>query len=310
MFISRFRHWLDEVDPYTIQRGALHKALFIATIMAYVYWLFLPDNYLSFIMPFFIVSAYEMPVLSSFRKKEQLLAFVCFGVLIISVSFYLVYPFTVFFFFFSLLGLTVLYFFVLHYFYALKSLIMLTLSTGTIILSMEPQGSLQVAYSFIFSILLSSITIIACLKIFPHQYLRVWNRALASFIRYFETDIDNALVDDKSKVIIEEIIHFQMVRDYQRLVGKKYFLTCYRMVVYIRNIQLSLDNLFYEKKNEAFWRSIKVNLERLRLNMCTYTPCGAPHFAFQPETKLQYYVADCLIGAFIQWNKLCKLRHS
>ncbi|WP_019216464.1 hypothetical protein [Legionella tunisiensis] len=109
MFISRFKHWLDEVDPYTIQRGALRKALFIATIMTYVYWLFLPVSYMSFILPFFILSIYEIPALSNFKKKEQLLVFISLSVLIISVSFYLIYPFRGVF-SFSLFILTVIYF--------------------------------------------------------------------------------------------------------------------------------------------------------------------------------------------------------
>ncbi len=310
MFMSRFKHWLDEVDPYTIQRGALHKGLFIATVMTYVYWFFLPVDYMSFIVPVFILSLYEMPAISTFKKKEQLLVFIGVVITIISVSFYLIYPFRGVFFFFSLLVLTVLYFIVLRYFYALKNLIMMTMSIGTIILSTEPMGSLQIAYGFISSIALSSITIILCLRIFPHQYLRVWKRALENFIKYFEQDIENALLEDKYKIIMEEIIHFEMVRNYQRLVGKKYLLTSYRMAVYIRNIQLSLDNLYYEKKNEVFWRSIKKNLHHLRLNMRTYTPCEPPQIDFPSETKLQHYVADCLTRAFIHWNKLCKLRTS
>ncbi|WP_019216463.1 hypothetical protein [Legionella tunisiensis] len=132
---------------------------------------------------------------------------------------------------------------------------MMTLAIGTIILSTEPEGNLQIAYGFISSIILSCLTIIICLKIYPHQYIRVWNRALANFINYLENDIENALRQDK--VSMAGIIHFEMVRNYQRLVGQKNFLTCYRIAVYIRNIQLSLDNLYYEKKNEVFWRSIK-----------------------------------------------------
>jgi hypothetical protein len=308
--MSRFKHWLDEVDPYTIQRGALYKGLFIATIMTYVYWFLLPVDYMSFIVPIFILSLYEIPALSTFKKKEQLLVFIGVVITIISVSFYLIYPFRGVFFFFSLLVLTVLYFIVLRYFYALKNLIMMTMSIGTIILSTQPMGSLQIAYGFISSIALSSITIILCLRIFPHQYLRVWKRALENFIKYFEQDIENALLEDKYKIIMEEIIHFEMVRNYQRLVGKKYILSSYRMAVYIRNIQLSLDNLYYEKKNEIFWRSIKKNLYHLRMNMRSYTTCEPPQIDFPPETKLQYYVADCLTRAFIQWNKLCKLHNS
>ncbi|CDZ77145.1 hypothetical protein BN59_01427 [Legionella massiliensis] len=310
MFISRFKNWLEEVDPYTIQRGALHKALFIAIVITYVYWFFLPVNYLSFILPFFIVSLYETPILSSFKKKEQLLLFSSLAVTFVSVSFYLVYPFRGTFFFFSLFVLAGLYFLVLRYFYALKSLVMLVLSTGTIVLGTEPEANLQIAYGIISSVALSSITVMICLKVFPNQYLRVWNKALQGFIKYFEEDIENALLENNRRFIKEPIIHFEMVRNYQRLVGKKYLLSSYRVAVYIRNIQISLDNLYYEQKTEIFWRSVKTNLNHLRLNMDSYTPCPPPKIDFPPQTKLQHYIVDCLNRAFAHWNNLCRLRHS
>jgi hypothetical protein len=308
MSISKFKLWLDTVDPYFIQRSALHKSLFIATIIVYVYWFFLPADYMAFILPFFMISLYEMPILSNFKKKEQLLYFIMFAVLIISVSFYLVYPFRGVFFFFSLVALILLYFFVLRYFYALKSLIMLSLSTGTIVLSTEPQGSLQIAYGFISSIALSAFTLFICLKIAPNHYLKIWNKALQHFIEYFEKDIENALKENNLKLIKESITHFEMVRNYQQLVGKKYLLTSYRVAVYIRNIQLSLDNLYYEKKNDLFWLEVKRNLHILRMNMNTYTPCDLSTLQFYPETSLQHYVVTCISRAFVHWNQLCKLQ--
>lgn len=310
MSMSKFKLWLDAADPYTIQRKALYKALFISTIMVYVYWIFMPVEYMAFILPFFMLSLYEMPIVSSFKKKEQLLLFISVGVLVVSVSFYLVYPFRVFFFFFSLLILTALYFLVLHYFYSLKNIVMLTLSTGTIVLGVEPEGNLQIAYGFISSIALASCAVFFCFKIMPNRYLSIWNKALQNFICYFEGDIENVLVDKKHKFIKEEIIHFEMVRHYQRLVGKKYLLPSFRMAVYIRNIQLSLDNLYYENKNDAFWLDVKQNLNTLRTHMPAFSCCPMPVVHCPPETNLQHYVIDGLNRAVIQWNRLCTLYHS
>ncbi|MFC3908958.1 hypothetical protein ACFORL_07715 [Legionella dresdenensis] len=308
--MSRFKEWLEDVDPYTIQRGALHKALFIATVIVYVYWFCLPVDYMSFILPFFMLSLYETPILSNFKKKEQLLIFISISVIVISVSFYLIYPFRGTFFFYSLLVLSVLYVLVLRHFYALKNLVMFTLSIGTIVLATEPEGNLQIAYGFVSSIAISTMAAMICLRIFPNQYLRVWNRALQGFIKYFEQDIENALLENHKKTTKEAIVHFEMLRNYQRLVGKKYLLPSYKMAVYIRNIQLSLDNLYYENKNEVFWRSIKNNLHQLRMNMEEYIPCAPPHMDFLPETRLQRYALDCLTRALIHWNNICALRNS
>lgn len=310
MSMLRFNQWLDEVDPYTIQRMALSKALCIATIMMYAYWIFLPVNFMAFILPFFVASLYELPIVSTFKKKEELLLFICGTVILISVSFYLLYPFKGIFFFFSLWVFTLLYFVVLKYFYALKSLVMMILSTGTIILATEPEGVLQIAYGFISSMLITSITLILCLRIIPNQYLRVWNRALQHFIQCLEQSIGNALLRMNDRFTKEEVLHFEMVRNYQRLVGQKYMLMTFRMAVYLRNIQLSLDNIYYEPKNEFFWLTIQKNLLALRMNMSTYTPCAFFLEQFNPETKLQIYVKKCLKQTIKQWNNLCTIQSS
>ncbi len=310
MFMSKFKQWLDVVDPYAIQRIALYKALFLATILVYVYWLFLPVSLTTFIAPFFMMSLYDIPGISSFKKKEQLLLFIGGSMMFVSTSFYLIYPFRVTFFFFSMGVLAGLYLLVLRYFYALKNLTMLTISTGAIVLTTDPPANLQVAYGLISSIALSITTALICLRIFPNHYLTIWNRALQKFIQYFEEDIENSIKHDRNKPIKEEIIHFEMVRHYQRLVGKKYILPTYRIAVYIRSIQLSLDNLYYEEKNEIFWFGIKNNLHRLRLNMAAYDPCDLEDLGMVPTTKLQQYVWGCLCRAFIHWNKLCALRKS
>lgn len=310
MSMSKFKQWLDVVDPYAIQRIALYKALFLATIMVYVYWLFLPVSITTFIAPFFMMSLYEVPGISSFKKKEQLLLFIGGSLMFVSTSFYLVYPFRVTFFFFSVAVLTALYLLVLRYFYALKNLTMLTIATGAIVLSTDPPANLQVAYGFISSIAITIITALICLRVFPNQYLTIWNRALQKFILYFEEDIENSMRHEHNKPIKEEIVHFEMVRHYQRLVGKKYIFPTYRIAVYIRAIQLALDNLYYEEKNEFFWLGIKTNLHRLRLNMADYAPCDLADIGMVPTTKLQQYVWGCLSRAFIHWNNLCMLRKS
>jgi hypothetical protein len=306
--MSKFKQWFDAVDPYAIQRVALYKALFIATIVVYVYWLFLPVNLMAFIVPFFLVSIYEMPILSSFKKKEHLLIFICVGVSLVSVSFYMVYPFKGVFFFFSLFVLSSLYFFVLKYFYDLKNVIMTLLAIGTIVLDTEPFANLEIVYGLVSSTALSSVTVFVCLRIFPNQYLKIWNIALQKFIKYFEEDIAHAVLHDSYTLIKEEIIHFEMVRNYQRLVGKKYMLPSYRVAVYIRNIQLTLDNLYYEEKNEVFWFGVKNNLHTLRMSMPAYFPCDIATIDLIAETKLQIYVVDCLKRAFIHWNTLCTLQ--
>ncbi|CAM2926373.1 Uncharacterised protein [Legionella steigerwaltii] len=308
MSISKFKQWLDEVDPYALQRITLYKCLVVATVEVYVYWLFQPVSFLTFFAPFLLLSLYEAPVLSTFKEKEWLVFFIGIAVTLISVSYYLVYPFYGVFFFFSVFVFAITYFCVLKYFYALKSLTMLLIATGAVVLGTDPPANLEVAYGFISSTALSITFAIICLRFFPNMYLIVWNRALQKFIECLEQDIDSSINQDQKRPIEGEILHFGMVRNYRRLIPKKYIMQTYRVSVNIRNILHALDNLYYEKKNEVFWYGVKDNLHWLRLNMKTYTPCGTPAMPVEPETQLQFYIAHCLQQAFIRWNKLCSLR--
>ncbi|KTD60603.1 hypothetical protein Lsai_0061 [Legionella sainthelensi] len=308
MSILKFKQWLDEVDPYALQRITLYKCLFVATVEVYVYWLFQPVSFIAFFMPFLLTSLYEAPVLSTFKEKEQLLIFITIGIILISITFYLVYPFRVIFFFFSVFVLSVTYFCVLKYFYTLKNLTMLLISSGALVLSIDPPANLEVAYGFISSIALSMTFIFICLRIFPNMYLIVWNRALYKFIQYLEKDIDYTINKNDKKPTWEEIMHLGMVRNYTKMLPKKYMMPAYRISVNIRNIQHSLDNLYYETMNESFWYGIKNNLLWLRLQMHAYSQCGLPQLPIEPKTKLQHHVALCLERSFRSWNKLCLLK--
>jgi hypothetical protein len=307
MFISKFKQWLDDIDPYGMQRIALQKALFIATASVYVYWLFRPVNFQSFIIPFIVLPFYESPAISSFAEKERLLIFIALGIILITVSFYLVSPFTGTFFFFSVFVLMLTYFSVLKYFYALKPLAMFLIVTGSLILGTNPPANLQVAYSLISSIALTMITALICLRIFPNRYLLVWNKTMQQFIYSLEEDIEYA-IKQIPKSSVEEITQISIVRSYRKLIPFKYLRQAYRISINLRNIQFCLASLYFEKKNEVFWYAVKANLESLRLKMKTYTPCGLPQIPIEPETNLQHYTRSCLRQVFINWDKLCYLQ--
>ena len=308
-FVAHMQLRLDSVDPYALHRIMLYKALFVATIEVYIYWIFRPANFISFFSPSFLVVLYEAPVLATFKQREQLLIFISIAIILISVSFYLVYPFRVTFFFFSTIVLSITYFYILKHFYMLKNLTMLLLATGALILETQPPANLQIAYSFVSSIFLSMTTALICLRIVPNMYLIVWNRALQHFIQCLEIDISRAITQSGNQPTAEQILHLGMIRNFRRLIPPKYLMQAYRISVNIRNIQLALDNLYYESKNELFWYGIKNNLEVLRSKMKNYTPCSPPQMPMEPETQLQSYVMYCLVQTFTRWNKLCFLRN-
>ncbi|HAT8586722.1 TPA: hypothetical protein JA995_10605 [Legionella pneumophila] len=305
MSMSKFIEWVEQVDPYAVQRIALYKSLFIATVMAYVYWIFRPTNFTAFFSPFLLVRFYESPSLASFKEKEHFLIFIGVVVILLSTSFYLVYPFRVVFFFFSVIALTSVYFYVLKKYLSLKNVTMLIVASGATILSTEPPANCQIVYDIIGSSALSMIAIFICLRFFPNQYLRVWKRAMAKFIQSLELDIEKSFSHRGLRFMQEEMINLSVIRQYRRLIPKKYMIFTQKISINIRNIQFSLDNLYYEGENQAFWHEVKENLYRLRCAIKANTSCDDPIMSILPETKLQQYVMRCLQQAFSKWNQLC-----
>lgn len=308
MFTSGFKHWLEINDPYGLQQITLPKAIFVATIATYVYWIYQPAALLNFYVVFFVAGFYESPALETFEQKVRLLIFITIALILTSVSFYLVYPFTGTFFFFSVFALAVTYFAVMKYFYALKNLTMLLIVNGTIVLATEPQGSLQVAYNFASAILIAMTTLFISLKIYPNHYLVVWNKAMQKFIFCLEGDIDYAIRQER-KSSAEEITHLGMARNYRRLIPKKYLNSAYRFAINLRNIEHSLESLYYETKNIEFWQGVQKQLQLIRQNMEDYIPCDGPDSSIKPETPLQHYIIRCLNQVFIHWNALCSLQY-
>ncbi|WP_133128503.1 hypothetical protein [Legionella nagasakiensis] len=308
MFTSKLNKWLDEVDPYALQRLAAYKAFFIATIMVYVYWFFKPANFMAFFTPFIVASFYEMPTMTSFKEKESLLLFIFAAMLVVSVSFYLIAPLQFIFLFYALSVLAALYYLVLKFFPQLKNLTMLILASSAMVLTIKPPANLQVAVGIFSASILSMTVVVICLRLFPNKYLYVWCRAMQKFIQCLEGDIDAAIAASDKHAFAEEVNHLGMMRACRKLIPKRYLIHTYRMSVNIRNIQFALDNLFYEKKNDDFWLGIKSHLHVFRISMKDWSLCHLPDQGITPETDLQHYVVRCLNKAIRSWNQLCSMR--
>ena len=305
MYTSKLVNWLDEVDPYAIQRIVLGKTLFIATILVAVYWVFQPNNFMMFTAPILVSSFYELPTVSSLPEKERLLMFIFAATLIGSVSFYLIYPFKVIFFFYATFFMSALYFLVVKYFGELKNITMIILATLTITIGGSSAANLQVAYDMSTSAMLSMITILICLRIYPNRSLIIWRRAMRKFIACVEQDIEAAIRHQHKHLFGDEVSHLGIVRAFRRLIPKPDLRHAYRVAIYIRNIQFALDNLYFENVNEAFWRAIQHSFAQLRQSMGTRTLCPLPEPPIVAETALQQYVVKHLNKAIHRWNLLC-----
>jgi hypothetical protein len=301
MFISKFKQWLDVVDLYGIHQSTFYKSLVIAPVFVFVYWIFLPANIVAYIIMLYVASTCELPVLASFKKRDQALLFLGVGNMFASITLYLVYPFTGVFFVYSLLVLSLLYYFALIHFYAIKPVVMIIVAVATLIFPTDPPANLQVAYDVFSALALATTTLLICFRLLPNHYLSIWTKALQQFIRCLIEEIDNLRLNEQ-RPVKEATTHFEMVRNYQRLVGQRYRLKTYRISLYLRNIQLSLA---YDEVNEAFWLEVKNTLSELRMNMDTSTSCIEPKLGCSLDNHLERFIFNNLTRAVRCWNELC-----
>lgn len=304
---SKLYGWLDSVDPYAIQRKILQKAFIVSTIMVMVYWFFKPTNFLAFVLPAFNVSIYEMPVFKSMKQKDQALLFSFAAMMICNLTFYLFFPFRLFFLLYAVVFFSALYFTIARYFPALKFLAILTIATCGIFMTVTPRAHLQTAYDMFCSSLLSMTVLFICLRALSRSYFTNWSLAQEKFIHALEKNIDSALKDKAVYFYVEEINHINTVYAYRCLLKKPYLLPAYKLSINLRHIQFALSNVYYEEKNHTFWKQVKYHLKQLRLHMKQKTACPWTPELLIPESTLQTLTIRYLHRATTQWNTLCTM---
>lgn len=307
MSMQKLYERLNQFDPYAIYRMALYKGVVISTIMVLVYWLFKPNSYIAFILPLFNLSLYEMPVLSKIKQKEKVILCVFAGMLVCSLTFYLLFPFRVLFLFYAILFFTVLYFLVQKYLSPLRNITMLIMATSAMFITVRPYGDLQIAYNIFFSSILSMTTIFLSLRLFHDTYLVNWLHAQQKYIESLEKDINYTLEISNTPFFIEEVNHINMVYSFRSLLRKKYLLHVYKLSFNIRNVQFALNTIYYQEKNEIFWQAVKKHLEKLRYNMRHKKIEPWSDGGLNPQTLIQRYTVNYLKLANHHWNKICAM---
>lgn len=305
MFMSKLNDWLNLVDPYAIQRVVLYKALVIATIMVLAYWFFRPVNYTAYVLPTITVCIYELPFFSRLKQKEQALLFNFGAMIICSVSFYLFFPYRLFFLFYAILFLAALYFLALKMLPSIKFCSLLTISSSALFVTTEPHGDRQIAYDIFCSNILSMSLLYLSLKCLRRFYLINWLYAQKKLIRSLEDEIGFTTDDKDVSFFLAEVNHINIIYAYRGLIAKKYLIHVYRMSHNIRNIQFALSNLYGHEKNDAFWLNIKNNLETLRQQMELKKPYPWPQNRSLSANKLQQLTLNYFDKAIRAWNTLC-----
>lgn len=299
--------WLDAIDPYAIQRTALHKGAVIAAVMVAGYWFFRPTQYLAYVVPNFILFAYEQPGLAFFARKQKTILFVFTAMLCCGISFYLLMPFRLLFLLYSMVFFSVLYFLALNWIPYARYSPLMTISTSAFFITIIPLGDKQMAYDIFCSSILSMVILWICLR-YLHDYFRIWRLAQEKFIKTLEKDISFTVNDDNVSLFSDEIAHINMVYSYRGLVQKPWIFDVYRISYNLRNIQFALSNVTSHDKNKVFWHHVKWHLQGLRHCMGKEKPYQEPLASISVETALETYTLSYLTKTICYWNRLCATR--
>ncbi len=297
---------MNQVDPYAIQRVALHKAIFIATILTFIYWFFRPENFLMFVAPLIVTAWYEMPFLSSQKEKNETMVFIFTSVITTAISFYLIYPFKLVFPVYAIILFIILFSLIWTRRPKIRNVPMLIISIGALSLSIQPMASLQIGIGIFSSMILSMLVLLICLNLYPNVALIIWTRAMQHYIRCIEGDITATIEHLPLSSLSEEVQHVDIVRSYQTLLPKTCFSPAFKLYFNIRNIQFALNSIYYQEMNPLFWNAVKNHLQELRQHMSIPLQIDFSTIVLNPSTPFQHLINTYLLTAIRHWNALCK----
>lgn len=305
MSISKTKAWINHIDPYGLMRVVLYKSLVIATLLTLGYWLLRPNNYLGYLTPIFVISLYEMPVLSNFKIKEFALIFIFTSMLICSLSFYLLLPFHLFFLLYAILFFCLSYALVLQYLPMLKNTTMVVLSASCALLLTTPPGNLQIAYDILSSMSLSMFIFFFSLRRLKPLYFYNWSLAQTKYLDWLAQQMNPHLNHEAPTHFIEEVNHINMLLAYQGLLNPKYRFSAYKMSYHTRKIKFAIVTLSAEEKNIEYWQKFKTYLEALSHHLHHRTPYPWEKPSHATLNAIQLYAQQSLEKTVLSWNQLC-----
>lgn len=303
-------NWLEKVDPYYTQRLILHKALYIATLLAVVNWFATPDVFTAYALPAVLLGGvYDSPSLTNVADKKLIFIVTYLVSACASVMFYLLFSFKFTLMFFAIGYFSFFYLLSERYLPKFKPFVLLTIVVAAFNMGLSPAGTIQVAIDMFSCFMMSMVAMYIGLRTFPHKYyIQVWRRVFVLYLGVIIDEIGHAINKFDSDTVLHGTVHLNTLRSYRRLVPKNMMRDSMKVTVNIRNIQFVLNHLYLLDKDEEFWLEIRDHLKLYKysiknIQICTfYTPIKDISHDYSES-----YVVDKLNKSIKSWNKLCGL---
>lgn len=308
MSMLKLKQWLDDNDPYLIQRLGLYKALFTATIMVYAYWIFLPVNAIAYIVLLIILARYESPIFYSNQERYRHFIFFYLATTICSLSFYMLYPHHLAFIGYALLLTSLIYFIIAGYYPKIKNTTMMIIGISSMSLNIQPAANWQEAYNLFSGQTLSYLVLLNCLLLFPNVYPLTWKRAILHYLHCLEVDIEANIKHQTPSSVRQEVAHIDIILSHQRKLPRAQLNPSVRIYINLRNIHFALSPMYQREEDVLFWQHVLAQLHQLHNHIRDNRDYHPPRLVIDESNALQMKVNAYLLKTIKAWNRLCQVR--
>lgn len=299
MYISRWRDWLEQVDPYAMYRIMFHKSLFTAVVMVFVYWTLRPPSFLLYILSTFSIIFYETPLLTNYLSKSNATLLILVATAVGGITFYLIYPFKFFFLYYALMLFTACYWFINQHYPVLNAAMMCILVNAAFTTTLAGDATWQRAYDMTWSAALSIMVMFLCVRLYPNLYLSVWIRAFQKYI----VSLINQTGQSNSKTILSLLTNSNLLLAYQQIIPRKYWRLTHKAISNLRYVHFALSVLG-EQQDIHDITLINTHLERYAKAVLLREACPPFEDQLAIEGPLKHYVGRRLNVSISSWNKL------
>lgn len=307
---TKVTQWIEENDPYYIQRIIFHKTLYGVVIMAFANWIFKPVSFYALFFTGILAANIHMgSMFKTNKQKEHAIFLPYITVIIFGTVLYLAFPFKIYF-IMGVLSIFVLLH-VLTYFYLniYKPFVPLLLNCILLINNSAPQeGSLQTVINFCSAMLLSLFLALFIYKTFPNKYHFVVHRALIIYLKVLRQKVDNLINSKQESLYPSALMNIEVVQNHIHLVKRSLKKSYYRIFLFTRNIFMMLAVIPIQQDNSTNQELLKIRelLDNTIYALKNKIALNDIDFAINTNSKPILYIYKNIHRISSSWNFVCK----
>ncbi|MDC0534675.1 hypothetical protein OAO18_02575 [Francisellaceae bacterium] len=252
-YISKFNAYLEEIDPFYIQRILFRKGLYIGILFTLAYIIFMPKLLTALLMALIWGYAiFENIGYKTYKKKYKALLFYWISAILFAVFFTLLSRHKLILYVSSLICFFTFVFFTIKFLPAYKGSVIhfYRVAISAVVIT----GSELAAKEVAFGMSLVLIIIIFAYKTHDNLYQHVWYRAFKKSCLKIQKNLAAILEKNTVKFDSKAMNPINMMFDYKRLYKKENLFNIIRISRSVRNLNMMVIYLRNVDLHETFWQ--------------------------------------------------------